>query len=276
MDARGITNALGGKWHGHYGLCRCPVHADRTPSLKVKDDPRKSDGIDVHCFTGCRWGDVKDELARQGLLPQFEPGKREPKLSAPVRRPQIEPDNDAEKRAGFAQKLWQASTPLPETLGFRYFTATRGLDIGVLGDLSHALRWHEGFGAVVALMTDPLGNEPCGIHRTFLNADATKRERKMLGRQGLVHLSPDQDVLDGLGIAEGIETALGVLTSGWAPVWAATSSGGVQRFPPLGGIESLTIFADPDPPGMGAATTCARWWTNAGREVRIAHPKDAT
>jgi hypothetical protein len=36
---------------------------------------------------------------------------------------------------------------------------------------------------IVALMTDPITNEPTGVHRTYLNRDATKRERKMLGRQ---------------------------------------------------------------------------------------------
>ena len=68
MDAKAITLALGGKWQGSYGLCRCPVHADGTPSLKVRDDPRKSDGIDLHCFGGCAWNEVKAEFIKLGLL----------------------------------------------------------------------------------------------------------------------------------------------------------------------------------------------------------------
>ena len=64
MDARAITKALGGRWQAHYGVCRCPVHADREPSLKVRDDSRKSDGIDVHCFAGCEWQDVKGVYAQ--------------------------------------------------------------------------------------------------------------------------------------------------------------------------------------------------------------------
>ena len=67
MDARAITKALGGKWQGRFGLCCCPVHADRTPSLKVRDDARKNDGIDVHCFAGCDWKDIKSEFARHGF-----------------------------------------------------------------------------------------------------------------------------------------------------------------------------------------------------------------
>jgi hypothetical protein len=183
-------------------------------------------------------------------------------------------DTDTEQRVELALKIWKASKPLPGTLGWKYLTERRGLHVGVLGELSHALRWHEGFSAVVALMTNPQSNEPRGVHRTFLNTDGTKRERKMLGRQGVVRLSPDEDVTQGLGIAEGIETALGVLTTGWEPMWAATNSGAIERFPPLAGIEALTIFADVDAPGMVAAEACARNWCGAGREVRIAHPKD--
>jgi hypothetical protein len=63
--ARTITEALGGRWCGSYGIVRCPAHDDREPSLKIKDDARNSDGIDVHCFSGCSWQDVKVELQRQ-------------------------------------------------------------------------------------------------------------------------------------------------------------------------------------------------------------------
>jgi hypothetical protein len=54
---------------------------------------------------------------------------------------------------------------------------------------------------VVALMTDAISNDPIGIHRTFLDANGKKRERKMLGRQGVVRITPDEDVTLGLGIA---------------------------------------------------------------------------
>jgi hypothetical protein len=108
---------------------------------------------------------------------------------------------------------------------------------------------------------------PCGIHRTFLNADGSKRERKMLGRQGVVRLTPDEDVTHGLGICEGVEDGLAVLAD-WAPVWAATSAGAIERFPVLPGIEFLTIFADNDGPGLRAAQACAERWR--GQEVRIA------
>jgi hypothetical protein len=280
MDARAITKALGGKWQGRYGLCRCPVHADKTPSLKVRDDPRKDDGVDVICFAGCNWKDIKDNLRRQGLLPQFNGSSSEQRrlLQTPMLRHFAtrvsEPDDDTDQRIEHALKIWQASKPLPDTLGWKYFTEHRGLDIGKLGELEHALRYHAGFDAVMALMTTPVGNEPCGIHRTFLTTQGEKRERKMLGRQGVVRLSSDEAVTHGLGIAEGIEDGLAILISGWAPVWAATSAGAIERMPVLSGIEALTIFRDDDPAGTKAADMCAARWHEAGREVRIARLKD--
>ena len=260
-----------GSGRGVTASARCPAHADKMPSLKVKDDPRKGDGIDVHCFAGCDWKDIKADLAKYGLLRTFEPKngpRRLPRTAEAIPPRVIAPAEDkatSEQRGEIAQKLWKELKPLTGTLGWRYFTEHRGLQIGI--NLDHALRYHSLYRMVVALMTDPLTNEPCGVHRTFLNADGSKRERKMLGRQGVVRVSPDEDVTHGLGIAEGVEDALAVLASGWAPVWAATSAGMIERFPVLHGIECLTIFADNDAAGMAAAQACAERW--AAAEVYI-------
>src|SRR6185437_8799135 len=154
------VKSLGGRWQGGYGVCRCPSHADKTPSLKASDDKNKRNGIDLHCFAGCDWKDIKGELQRQGLL---DGGSS---IVVPQARPRmVERDDDQHRRIEFARRLWQQSVPLTNTLGWRYFTERRGLHIGLLDDLSHALRWHEGIQAVVALMTDPISNEPTGVHR---------------------------------------------------------------------------------------------------------------
>jgi putative DNA primase/helicase len=133
----------------------------------------------------------------------------------------------------------------------------RGPHIGLLDDLSHCIRWHEQLGAVIALMTDPLTGKATGVQRIFLNRDGTKRERKMLGRQGVIRLSPDDEVTLGLGICEGIEDGLDILLMGWRPVWTATSCTAIANFPVLQGIECLTIFHDNDAPGTKAAHECA-------------------
>ena len=255
MDPRAITKALGGKWAGRYGLARCPVHADSNPSLKISDCDRR--GIDVHCFTGCDWKDIKNELRRQGL--------RDGSFSAERVIPA--PAEDEHKNIAPALSLWRGSVPLPGTLGETYFTEHRGLKIGDL-NLEHAIRYHPVHRMVVALMTDAISNDPIGIHRTFLDANGKKRERKMLGRQGVVRITPDEDVTLGLGIAEGVEDALAIALE-WGPAWAATSAGAIERFPVLSGIEHLTIFADVDSAGIRAARACADRWIAAGQEAQI-------
>jgi len=116
--------------------------------------------------------------------------------------------------------------------------------------------------------------EACGVHRTFLAPDgrgkAPGQAKMMAGRAGVVRLVPDEEVSLGLGIAEGIETALAVAQfCGWAPVWAALSAGAITRFPILRGVECLTICADGDAAGMGAARACAERWRDAGCEASI-------
>ena len=151
MDARSLTKELGGRWCGRYGIARCPAHDDRTPSLKVRNDPRKADGIDVHCFTGCPWQNVKADLQRQGLLPQFAAGTVKPKPISPqppFGNDDAGADDDIVHRLEIALSIWRATTPLKDTLGFKYFTERRGLHIRLLENLDHVLRWHEGIGAL--------------------------------------------------------------------------------------------------------------------------------
>ena len=94
----------------------------------------------------------------------------------------------------------------------------------------------------------------------------------MLGRQGVVRLSPDDSVHDGLGLTEGIEDAIAVLLSDWQPVWSATSAGAIRNFPLLAGIEALTIFADNDAAGTQAAQALCARYEAAGAEARIVPP----
>jgi hypothetical protein len=130
---------------------------------------------------------------------------------------------------------------------------------------------------MVALMINPFTGVPSGILRTFLlpngSGKAPGEAKMMLGLAGTVRLVPDSKVTLGLGITEGIETALAVIQrAGWTPVWVATSAGAIKHFPVLPGIECLTIFADADAKGTDAARECGRRWVVAGREAHIRAP----
>lgn len=133
--------------------------------------------------------------------------------------------------------------------------------------------------AMLALMTDPATCEPVGVHRTFLLPDGSGKApgplpaKMMAGNAGVVRLVPDAEVSAGLGLAEGIETALAVMQGFvWRPVWAAASAGAIRTFPVLPGLRAITVFADPDGPGMAAGQACAERWTKAGAEARIIAP----
>jgi putative DNA primase/helicase len=190
--------------------------------------------------------------------------------ASPRPRPALQQrDESGTKEA--ALRIWQQGIALAGTLGEQYFLEHRGLDIRAL-DLEHVLRWHDKYRWIIALMTTPAEDKPSGIHRTFLNIDGSKRERKMLGRAGVIRLSRDDAVLGGLGITEGVEDGLAVLLSGWSPIWAAGSAGAIRRFPILAGIDSLTIFADADSAGLEAAQECEGRWASVAKEARISAP----
>jgi hypothetical protein len=137
---------------------------------------------------------------------------------------------------------------------------------------------------MLGLMRDIITDEPKAIHRTALRADGTAKAdfpglgnaKRMLGpaKGAALKLAAHTDVTDGLGIAEGVETALTIIYAGWQPVWACGSAGAIQSFPILSGIESLTIFADGDRAGVAAAAACQTRWANSGLECRILAPPD--
>ncbi len=179
--------------------------------------------------------------------------------------------SDSRRRIEFALRIWNDSRSIFGTLAERYLCAHRKLPLSNIR-LDHCLRWHSDTSALIGLMTDPTTAKPCGIHRTFLNKDGSKQERKMLGRQGVIRLCADASVTTGLGITEGVEDGLAILLAGWSPIWTATSAGAIAAFPIIPAIESLTIFPDADDAGRKAAETCRTRWERQGREVRIAIP----
>ncbi len=67
VPARGIVEALGGKWRGTSGTCRCPAHDDRTPSLDVTERDGK---ILVKCRANCSQDAVLEALSNRGLWPE--------------------------------------------------------------------------------------------------------------------------------------------------------------------------------------------------------------
>jgi hypothetical protein len=202
------------------------------------------------------------------------PGRPIPRASAGVRY---------EVLSDFGRALWRECQPIGGPAR-SYLEARCCVIPPADGDLRfHPALKHPPSGiegpALVALVTDAVTGVPLTLHRTWIRADGAKADldppRMLLGGHrkagGVVRLWPDEAVTHGLGVAEGIETALS-LAHGYQPVWALIDAGNLAAMPVLAGIESLLIAADHDEAGIAAARGCAATWAARGREVGVVMP----
>jgi hypothetical protein len=135
--------------------------------------------------------------------------------------------------------------------------------------------------AMVALATDVRNRSPKTLHLTFIAADGHGKADVQPARLLLAHhdkagavirLYPDEAITSGLGVAEGIESALSLAHAG-LPVWAAIDAGNLAELPVLDGIEEIAIAIDRDPAGERAGDALAHRWLTAGRRVRLVKPR---
>lgn len=176
--------------------------------------------------------------------------------------------------------IWRRTVPLRGSLGEVYLRHRRCALPPADSDLRF-LPGNDRFPpSMCALVTHVVTAEPMTLHFTRLRADGlgkagTERDKLLLGGYpkagGVIRLWPDEAVTHGLGIAEGIETALAAAHA-YTPVWSCIDAGNLAKFPVLAGIEALVIFADHDAAGTKAARECGQRWADAGREVRLAIP----
>lgn len=258
-------------WHrlepGNHRM-RCPScgRSDKDRTLGVTVEPG-GHGV-AHCFR-CEFVETWHD----------GPSKAPPRpISAP---PSV---RKRETLSDHGRALWDACRPISGP-ALAYLEARACRIPPADGDL----RWHPELRhpatgyvgpALVALLTDALDRTPRTLHRTWVKSDGTKPPeadpaRMLLGghrKAGAVcRLWPDEAVTLGLGIAEGIESALS-LAHAAAPVWSAIDAGNLAALPVLEGVEVLTIGVDHDEAGQRAAEDCALRWYEAGRDVALVVP----
>ncbi len=51
MSAEALARALQGRKSGSTWMCRCPAHADRNPSLALRE--AEGGGVLLYCHAGC-------------------------------------------------------------------------------------------------------------------------------------------------------------------------------------------------------------------------------
>jgi putative DNA primase/helicase len=250
-----------------------------NPAFSSKDDIRFGNkGSKSVCPSRNLWrdyeADVRGGYVSLRALVDGELSKERASTTPTSRGPLSDP-----QKADLARELWSEATDPAETI-VRVYLRRRGVDLPE----EPVIRFHprcrcgkDRLPAMVALMTDPATAEPCGIHRTFLKPDGSGKAdigspKRMLGPAGVIRLA--EQITDGLGLAEGIETALNVIQRlGWGPVWATGSAGGIRNFP-VRPVTVPNIFIDRDDDGvsMKAAEACAERYVAAGLEAYIHEP----
>jgi hypothetical protein len=205
------------------------------------------------------------------------------------------PSKQAYDAASLVRCIVAGLVPILGSPGERYLREARGIYTGAIADLlarTDAIGWNpavffreEGhpldgqkLGAIIGIMTDPVTAQPTGaISRTYIDGNLRKiGKAKTLGTgRGIIRLSRDDEVEEGLHLAEGIETALSAAVSKrkFRPIWSVGSAPIMAAFPVLGGVETLTLLIDHDAAGERAARETEARWLEAGREVLIYRPK---
>lgn len=258
IRAKTIVENLGGIWRGRGGECRCPAHADRSPSLSVR---LGDTAILFHCFAGCSTADVMLALQQMKLHDRTS-----------LAMPDLQPKRDM---GSLALWLWRSSKPILGTPAEDYLIA-RGLSAPFSDKLRFNAQTVFGSGArkrilpaLIAAVENELGI--IAVQRTFL--DPTDILRKpilkskvalgLLGT-GAIRLHPTTDEL---GLAEGIEDALSANAWFGTPTWAL---GGVERLAFVdipASVRRVIVYGDRGPAAARLFAKSLDHLTANGREV---------
>lgn len=266
--ARTIVESLQGTWSRGKGMCCCPAHDDRTPSLSVTLG-RKA--ILFHCFAGCSNEEVIAALDRQGVRSRdlFDGSSA---VSA-----------DQQENRAFnsnARRLWHSATAISDSPAEGYL-ALRGI-LRASDQLRYLERTPLGprgavqfLPAMLAAVTTDMGL--IAIHRTFLDAPRAKlaafdRPKRALGSLGCGAVRLARPAAGRLGLAEGIESALSALQMFGVPCWATL---GNERFGLVAipeSVRELHLFIDNDAGGALAEERALKAYAAPHRVIHSRAP----
>lgn len=270
-EAKEITVALGGQWHGQYGTAPCPMcqseHRTDQTALTLSDGHR---GLLLHCKkSGCNFVDV---LRAAGVS-----GKR---CYDDQTHSVIDRTFKGTTTSVHAENLWQTSVPILGTPAEIYLRRFRGIDTPLSATLRYNPRtWHgpshRHLPALIALVE---GSSEFAVSRTYLRPDGFGKadlpgqaQKMMLGRAAGGHVALHEGSRS-LVVAEGIETALSLpslFELGAAAVWATLTAANMRtlQLPPAPG--HLVVASDGDEPGRSAAEMLATRAIRLGWRVEI-------
>lgn len=253
-----LVGSLGGTWHGRTAMCRCPAHADDTPSLSLRQGNR---GILVTCFAGCNRDDVLRELRR-----------------AP-RRGRFTYADSGGGQSGNAARLWDNALPVKGTLAERY------LRLRHLWPTTEDLRFHPRcpYGPKPFTTFHPAllvavreGRRLTAVQRIFLDPTTARYEMKlMLGRPGRAAWQGDRPANGVLALAEGFETARAFTLLHQIPCWSSMGARRLDQIFLPSSLTSLILAGDNDAEGQIAIDRATLRYSRADLTITPMVPRDA-
>jgi putative DNA primase/helicase len=297
-DAENIARALGGEVSGRDTvLCPGPGHSAKDRSLSVRLDPTAPDGFLIYSHAGDDWRECRDYVRHKLGLPVWEPGDGQRRnvpphhadkwdlaaIEAEANKGPCAWTEDEIIRIAAAQRIWDEARDPRGTLAERYLKEHRKLNLP--DDLAgRIIRFHpqcpwrnENTGrmdripALIVPFRSIDDDTITAVHRIALNADATKRGRRM---RGIVHRAAVKLDVPGerLAIGEGLETCMAARQLGYPPTWALGSAGAISFFPLIDDVKQILILGEQGAASACAIRLCGTRWRKAGRRVRVIMP----
>lgn len=257
-DLRALVARLGSKWSTNTAMCRCPSHADRTPSLAIRQGDR---GILVTCHAGCDPTDVLRALSKVANLPRIGPAEE---AGRQVRRPSA------------SLAIWQAGRPIEGTLAERYVREVRNI-WAPLEDLRYHPRCPLGQGALVQfypalLLAMRKAGKIVAIQRIFLDPQRASYTGKLVLGQAIGAAWTNGPPGKTVGICEGFETAAAYTSLTGIQAWATM---GAKRFHQVeipASVETVILLADNDPEGRRAQRRALETYVRPGLTLETEWP----
>jgi len=249
-----LVGALGGTWHGNTATCRCPAHADGTPSLSIRQGDR---GLLVTCFAGCNASDILRELDRIPLCRRYEP-------PAPA------------QATGTANidRLWNEAGSVSGNLAERYL-ASRCL-LPAPTDVRFHPRCPLGPKPTTVFKPALLvgvreGQRLVAFQRIFLDPAGGYSQKATLGTLGTGAwrgggLGPT------IGLAEGFETARAWSQIRGLPCWATLGSRRLDIITIPDSVTKLILAGDNDLAGRRAVSRSIARYATDNRVIQVDFP----
>jgi hypothetical protein len=250
-----LVGTLGGTWHGHVAMCRCPAHSDTTPSLSIRQGDRD---ILVTCFAGCARDDVLRELRR------VRPDHHYPS-----------PTEANPPHTGNVVKLWEQAIDVRGTLAERYLSRRHLLpppaDIRFHPRCPYMPKPKTVYEPALLIAVREV-RRLVALQRIFLDPETADYTRKvMLGMPGSgAWRGGEGDTI--LAIAEGFETAGAFARLHAVPCWASLGARRLDRLIIPSAVEVLLIAQDNDPEGRRGADKAENHYRRPGLIIKRAPP----